>query len=848
MDVGNQISAIDIMHEGLLVGTNSGKYAYYNLSDKQEWVLMGTQMLEKPEPIRKIIALETCGDSFVFISGNILYGVSELDLIPRPGLVMHEIVWATLDSSSKNPKGLVAFTSSTISLLEYETNSFEIRKTLGYGGVVTAYQSGQRILIATKESFELIDIENEAKIQLYAISPNVPPIAGVVNAEEFIIVQGTSVNEPAMGLIIDHQGEISREGEVIVWEKYPSSIAVEDQFVLAVVGDKLVVHDLNNISKTYKTGPDNSCKSVKFVQNTSSAIGVLNNDLQLRIGDPRLSKVYSKTLIVNTDGSVELWTPQPRILRAEKLIDEGKMMELTPDINLIGTEEGVVELEYLTLYLALHFLLIKDYRNARTAWLDGVQINPQVVMYMFDSSGEKQIRPFIFPGVVAHVEQIHERKKSQQDKEFYKTYLESQIKRYQSSQNSELLQQMEIVYSEFLAGRELAEFVASPTTKAAQIILERLKQSNEFEVLEEVFELSGRESNMLSLWTDVLDGSFSEADSIQVENAANKMTSYLLACTNPDLVWKYGLILVSLRPNLGVRVFVEGQCCDKFPEEKVLSALKDVDGDVAWRKYLKHLVYTLQRPIFVADLATLVVNDLIDAVTNPATASLLRITYNRYRANPWPKQGIYRYLQRISEQKQYDSRLLKLQLEFRTLLMRPQTDVTSLAGILDEHTPELYLERCMIYSRLGFHEQCLGILVNKLQDFESLMYYCRFGCPAPPDHYEDEAVEPTQDELDTDIQRDLAQRAFQMMKDVDNPFLLQIASDFIKSQVLFLDLEFLMHHMPEHWPISFFKESILSGTRKLIKKVNSSIFLRLFSRANSIQISSELEAIGTSIV
>lgn len=287
-----------------------------------------------------------------------------------------------------------------------------------------------------KEPKEETEQENDVKKTSTESSGPKPikklkPMICAVSNDEFIVTSGTKYDEPAMGLVVNTDGDISRG--TIAWPKYPESIAVDYPYVASVIDNQVQLYSLHDQvlvqSIDYKSTPTVYNVSAPISQSylpltdkirlvplkfVSIKPDTLSEEQTKRIEKEKeyaekLSIISSSLFVYSKEEGIQCLLSSPRIIHLERLAEQGRVDEVKEEINTVEvtSEKAFVEIEYLGLLVGLGYLLHGDFENATSFWLEGT-LDPRVVIYTFDNESVKGDM-WIFNGLIKFVKQILEK-------------------------------------------------------------------------------------------------------------------------------------------------------------------------------------------------------------------------------------------------------------------------------------------------------------------------------------------------------------------------------------------------------------------------------------------------------
>lgn len=368
-------------------------------------------------------------------------------------------------------------TKASIRFVRILPHALKAERKIDYPSAILGFQRSNFALVANAKSYDLVDLQNHQKIPLFEISTGgsldatndnqeqnpsdekkavsepenndentdkdkqkgveqLKPMVCAVGTNEFLLTSGTQLDEPAMGLIVNTDGDISRG--TIAWPKYPSSIAVDYPYVASVIDNQVQFYSLHDqvlaqtieypskpciynvsspISQTYSP-LTNKIKMVP-VQEALSILGkntqldsILSEDQQKRLQKElsyaeSLSVISSSLFVHCRETGIECLLSSPRIFHLEKLIlEQHRMDEVRDEMSTIevSTERAFIEIEYLGLSVGFGYLFNADFEDATSFWLEGT-LDPRMVIYVFDKESVKG-QLWTFNGLIEFIADI----------------------------------------------------------------------------------------------------------------------------------------------------------------------------------------------------------------------------------------------------------------------------------------------------------------------------------------------------------------------------------------------------------------------------------------------------------
>lgn len=105
-----------------------------------------------------------------------------------------------------------------------------------YPNALVVCQRGPIACVANAEKYDLMDLEKGERIPLFPIMQNVeisedtpsteptlPPLMVSVGEEDFLVTTGTRINDPAIGLFVDLNGDPVRG--TLMFSSYPRAMS-----------------------------------------------------------------------------------------------------------------------------------------------------------------------------------------------------------------------------------------------------------------------------------------------------------------------------------------------------------------------------------------------------------------------------------------------------------------------------------------------------------------------------------------------------------------------------------------------------------------------------------------------
>ncbi|KAA8914014.1 hypothetical protein TRICI_003055 [Trichomonascus ciferrii] len=768
---------------------------------------------------------------------------------------------------------MTVFTKSVIRVVRVQADALKLKQNIDYPDVLVGVRRTSFALVANSESYDLVDLHNIRKIPLFPISqdvssegeeepgPKVPPIIAPVAEDEFLVTSGTRPEDPAMGLVVNVDGDISRG--TIAWPKYPTSVAVDFPNIAAVIDTSVMLYSLHdqaliqetkyssvplvtNVLTPYSTPYEPLADRIRLSPLVSQLSQEESEDRIKRETEiaQKLSIISSSLFVFSQDQGVECLLSSPRMLKLEQLVWKGKLEEVTNEIETwnISTELAVTEMEYLQLLVGLGYLLHSDFGNAAQSWLEGAgaTLDPRSVIYMFGDKQDIRGEVWLFNGATQLVEKILSKKKSRDAKGFYQYFLREWLQKRElesvGGDKKQVFQSLELAYLRLLINSDTAKkediyaTIDHDVVESYDDAVDMLMTNKRYFLLTRLYQKHGHTKDVLDCWRKMLTKEWDDSEFVHGEE---KMAAYLIQCQDKDLVWEYGLWLVSHSPRNGLKVFTNSNAACQFDDHELLTELKQ--HDEAWRSYLKYLVYEKKSNLFTSDLIAFLTDDLIQKVEKKATRKHLEKTNSEYKALKLPKTRFLDYLTGL-KLRGIEEGFIQLRLELIELLeANTDYDATKLIELITPYSENLLMEAAILYGRLGVHEKTLNILCHSLGDYDTALDYCQAGNATG-------LVRDQQDEPDPQIQRDLFKALFlEFLKLQDEETKIQVTQKLLNQWGTKLDVQLVLKMTPDKWPVEILSDYLSQVFRRILNNKNQSTLHRSLARSHHLAISRTLQ-------
>ncbi|GME70854.1 unnamed protein product [Ambrosiozyma monospora] len=322
-----RVTCIEAWDLNIYIGTSIGEIIHmYKIDEELGYIQISRQRFSstKMKPILKILllpeiskALVQCGST---VSAYILPELSPANIgkikeVTDMSIDYNEV---ELDANKHNYitpidhiEGdvfvkVTIFTKKSIRLVRVFAEGIRLFKDVHYPQAIQGAQRSSFAAVGTHSNYDLIDLNQVQKIPLFSLTSTPPtdetpkddilkPYIIPVGTSEFLMTCGSTKKEPAIGMVVNLNGDVSRG--TITLDSYPTSLAVDFPYTLSVFEEThLKVYSLHD-QKQYQAAefPDNSKIKLKSVSHIF--------DLK----DDNMSKNLTKIPIISkmTDDDIE---------------------------------------------------------------------------------------------------------------------------------------------------------------------------------------------------------------------------------------------------------------------------------------------------------------------------------------------------------------------------------------------------------------------------------------------------------------------------------------------------------------------------------------------------------------
>lgn len=624
---------IENFEDNIYIGTSIGEILHYKLISNH-LKLISRKFFHQLRrfKVTKILILKSIS-KILILSGNLLtcfnFDLEHSNIGRIKDVNDISLDYDNIAKNDSNGVHCVIFSVKQIRIINVTKESLRLVKDISYAGIKKGLRRGKFATVTNGEFYDLIDLDSFSKIPLFPISTtssnDLIPFILPIGSNEFLLTCGTLPNEPAMGIIINNNGDVSRG--TLSFDSYPTSIEVDkDENDLIIVSfknyikiysietqeelQKIEYEEISQLENLLSIGDLNEfihvedyelVELIKLVplisndENNEEIITRLNFEISF---SKKISKTNSKLFILN-NLKINLLKPISKLIKLNNLKDSKILLKNFNEIQLINNsnELNFIELEYLNLLIVINGLDSDNDNELIWESLINGTIDPRIFCYLmnFKIFGDDI---WVFNGIFIKFEIFRNKKiKTTKINNFFNKFLNHWIKIKQSN-NKELnekdfnvLKTLELTKLNILTKEndfdKISEFINSSN-------ISNYEESSEFLV-----------RNPLSIANiHIKNSEFKQAielyknyyDEINLENKKKEILLQISELIynnfddfNDDYVNDLGVWLINKNSEIGLN-FLQRKKLTNFEFELIINK---IDDDSIKFKYIKNLLVNL---------------------------------------------------------------------------------------------------------------------------------------------------------------------------------------------------------------------------------------------------------------
>ncbi|CCH45426.1 Transforming growth factor-beta receptor-associated protein 1 [Wickerhamomyces ciferrii] len=609
---------VEKLDDHIYIGTSHGELLHF-FKIENEYILVSRNSFHqaRTKPITKILLLPKLEKALV-LSGGLFSCFLLPEFSPANIGRVKDVNDISLDHdhSAKNDATgvhVAVYSNQRIRIINVTPKALRLVKDIAYPDSQKGLRRSEYSLVASKENYDLIDLENTQKIPLFPIltvqdetgghTDKLEPFILPVGHDEFLLTCGLSQDEPAMGLVVNVNGDISRG--TIPFSKYPESIGVVDPYTIATFDGNISINSLNDQTEVQTIEFNNPIKvcniTSPFIEPHPELIDLIkrvpivgqNKEQEVQEFDfASKTATISSSLVTFCTDFIKILLPQPRLIR---LIKFTSVQQLEDEIKSIdgSTELGVIELEYINILIALTLLKNRTYNQAFEVWTSGI-IDPRLLVYIFKYEVFGTL--WLFNGLKDVVDELRKGIKETKFRKFFVKFLDKWIEKESFIENQDILKSIELAdLKESLDDDiKILNIVDRYTNVALDDIVDILKSNKKFTALAKVYTKQEKYREVLGIYKDLVDGK-KPSHALKKDDGLTLVIDliYKHFSKDEDLVWETGLWLIKKNPELGLNYFQNENLDIKIKDETVL--ISKIDDVSLKYKYVEKLLVKLNK-------------------------------------------------------------------------------------------------------------------------------------------------------------------------------------------------------------------------------------------------------------
>jgi hypothetical protein len=718
-DESSRITYVEAWELNLYIGTNLGEIIHlYKIDEELGYIQVSKQRFSSntSKPIKKIlllpeisVALVHCGNT---VSGYLLPEFSPANIGKAKDVSGMSIDWNDLEIDEKKTNRTIKtedyhgdtfakvtiFTRKSIKLLRIFVDSIRLHKELQYSDILSGIQISGFSIIANREKYELVDVSQSQRTFLFPLSTNgekseINPIIKFVNKKEALLVcGGSTINDPAVGMFINLNGDVVRG--TLGFETYPSSISIEYPYVLAIFQNRVVVYSIFDQTKLQELHFKGQISLNIFT--TMRIFDIKDSDLTEKIilapivstmdneeiekiaveSDEAIKKAICKSSYILVDSMgryFKILKPLSNVDRwiqiynkTTQLISQNIYDKLFEELSANGFNIFLITL------LGLFTINYGLFNQAFEIWTNNFKhLDPRLMIYIFSENGTDGIigSVWTYRILFEKVELLRKIEKSTEMVDFFKLYLKACLKIKFEKNSIEIGKSIEIAIVKLgLISNEDLEVIICEINYATNEIVELLLLNKKYYLLSKLYSKLKDHRQLLYYWKGLIEGEFKDVEFDKNFTDKNKSLQFLLNyiltnCLHETVIIdQYSEWLLEFYPRFGLKLVTDKRIKDtEINDIKILSLLKNNDNNYELKlQYLEYILENKNEKQFIGDLILLYLELFItEYEKEPAINKIINETMSEYMCLAVPKPTVFKYWKVIEGINLKDTKFLK---------------------------------------------------------------------------------------------------------------------------------------------------------------------------------------------
>ena len=796
------ITCIQSWELNLYIGTNLGEIIHlYKIDDELGYIQISKQKFGSSsvsKPIKKIlllpeisIALIHCGNS---MSGYILPELSPANIGKAKDVMDISIDWNyfTLDKKENNYIvkkeeyygesfiNITLFTKKAIRLLRIFHDSIRLHKELEFSDVIKGIQLRDFAIVSNGKDYDLINVLKSQKLPLFPVltstsdeNVKITPIIKYIDKNEILLISGgLNLDEPAMGMFINLNGDVIRG--TLTFDHYPSSISIQLPYIIAIIKNEIQIFSIYDQTKLQtitindkdiKLNTGLTCKIFRIDDNELTSkitlapiVSTMTNEEIEKIAiesDNALKKSFctSSCLLYDSTGKVfKILKPISEIDRWLKMYSESNSNNAQNIYEkLVGEFTKHNKSVFLITLMALFSLKYQLFDQAFDVWVSNFKhLDPRLMIYIFTNESESSNGIYgsvwTFQCLFEYVEELKKMEKNVEMNDFFKLYLNTCLTVEFKNENDLIKKSIEVtLVKNAIINQEDLEPIIHEIKHSSNEVIELLLLNKKYYILSKFYTQLKNHRQWLYYWKGLIDGTFKDEEFNTIFSDFNKPLQVLVnyiytnCIEDNEIVERYAEWLLNNYPKYGLNLITEEKINNlDINYMKIINSINNNDKlnnkekNELQLQYLEYIVEVKCEKQFIGDLILIYLKIIMFSYENDSKIEKnLNKSIIEYKEKSIPKLSVYKYWNIIKNLDFKGSPLVGYHDKLYTLLHNMNCDMKSILtqqSIIDickelinndGALNKLPLITIMIYFKSAQYEEIVDFLIE-LKDYSTV--------------------------------------------------------------------------------------------------------------------------------
>ncbi|KAG0374480.1 transforming growth factor, beta receptor associated protein 1 [Mortierella sp. AD032] len=735
------------------------------------------------------------------------------------------------------------------------------------------------------------------------------PVCIAITENEFLLASATSSGQTAIGIFCSGAGDPVRG--TLQFSSYPRALGIEFPYVAALLrGNIIEVHNILDQTLVQTIRFDSALEIRTLVQGPGLAVWMssLAKVLGQQSWQPsaaegqtqqdinRIATVLARVLFAGKD-TVSALVTTPLALHADKLLQEGRVEEallLSGKATATMSQENrhrerlQSELDFIHQKSGLIYLEETLFDDAFELFLRG-RIDPRAIIFMFPDVLQQQnilgdVK--LFGGV----RELLNQRGSLQDiinrttarsgdqgtdfgemlltnaKDVFLKYLVKCKREYRPTKGrpGPIIEAIDTallgLWVDNGDDKSLLQLLGAANACKQDLSEAKLRSADKHYALSIWYRSHKNTGAALSIWKSLLQGELEDSSSaVRLQD----MATLLMSSQDTALIEDYGWWIMSQDETIGLKIFMPGDSkrAAIFDPNRVLESCKAKVSQEGIMTYLEYLIMTRKSevPEHYTMLSQLYVDNIVRLVANSGAAAKHHELVNAFKEEQSRKlltSGNFKTLESSGIMDTFSSYLqvsskIDLVSSYRAKLSQllQSTPVMDADGILEKvkTTTILRYEVALLLARTEKFEECLGILVKEVKDYQGAEIFCLNGGSFRSRSKGSKAATTSEGAHSKVAVAELEKRKKLFMillrEYLDLPEDdggMNLTLRLLNSQSSYLDISEVVQFLPEYWSVEALQEYLLRSLRRSYHDFKEIQVVKGLSLGENLRISEEL--------